>query len=146
MIRRTTFPRERVSYRLSPSSAGTIINQSTDDVDESMEIGDTAGVMISQETVAAVNGGTDVIDSASPENEINADIVFDYFPTIVADDYLNDEEFKNIYSYLIGSDFSGNDKDYRQVLLIADQYFIKTIFCISLVFLVIRNLVVRILW
>ena len=54
--------RERESYRLTsgfanrPSSAGRIINQSTVDVDESTEIGDTVGVTISKETVAAVNG------------------------------------------------------------------------------------------
>ena len=38
---------------------------------------------------------------------------------------MNDDEFKNIYRHLTGSDFLGNDKDHRQVLLIADQYFVK---------------------
>jgi len=124
--------RERESYRLTPSftnlpscSDGEIINQSTVDVDRSAEIGDTVGATILQETVAAINGGTDATDLASSKDENNADVVFDYFPTIVADDYLNDDEFKDIYRYLTGSDFLGNDKDYRQVLLIADQYFVK---------------------
>jgi len=121
-----------VSYRLTPSftnlpscSDGEIINQSTVDVDRSAEISDTVGATILQETVAAINGGTDATDLASSKDENNADVVFDYFPTIVADDYLNDDEFKDIYRYLTGSDFLGNDKDYRQVLLIADQYFVK---------------------
>jgi len=79
-----------------PSNAGGIINQSTVDVDGSAEIGDTVGVTILQETVAAVNGGTDATDLDNLEDENNADIVFDYFPTIVVDNYLNDDEFKNI--------------------------------------------------
>ena len=119
-------------YRLTPSSANLpscsaeeVINQSTVDVDRSVEIGDSVGVTISQETVAAVNGGKDATDLAISEDENNADVVFDYFPTIVIDDYLNDDEFKNIYRHLTGSDFLGNDKDYRQVLLIADQHFVK---------------------
>ena len=120
-----------MGYRLTsgsanwPFSAGGIINQSTVDVDGSAEIGDTVGVTILQETVAAVNGGTDATDVNNSEDENNADVVFDYFPTIVVDDYLSDDEFKNIYRYLTGSDLLGNDKDYRQVLLIADQYFVK---------------------
>jgi len=115
--------KERVSYRLTPSSANLpscsaekIINQSTVDVDRSAEISDSVGVTMLQETVAAVNGGTDATDLASSEDENNADVVFDYFPTIVIDDYLDDDEFKNIYRHLTGSDFLGNDKDYRQVL------------------------------
>jgi len=62
------FPRKREteSYRLTPSftnlpscSDGEIINQSTVDVDRSADIGDSVGVTILQETVAAVNGGGD---------------------------------------------------------------------------------------
>ena len=77
--------------------------------------------------LAAFNGGTDAtdLDLDNSVNENNTDVVFDYFPTIVADDYSNDDEFKNIYRHLTGSKFLGNDKDYRQVLLIADQYFVK---------------------
>ena len=64
------FPRERerVNYRLTPSSAnlpscsaGEVINQSTVDVDRSVDIGDSVGVTILQETVSAVNGGTDAM-------------------------------------------------------------------------------------
>jgi len=121
-----------VNYRLTPNfadspscDAGEIVNQSTADVDRSAEMSDTVGVTILQETVAAVNGGTDATDLVSSEDKNNADVVFDYFPTITADDYLNDDDFKNIYRHLIGSDFLGNDKDHRQVLLIADQYLVK---------------------
>jgi len=98
-----TSERERVSYRLTPSftnlspcSDGEIINQSTADVDRSAEMSDTVGATILQETVAAVNGGTDATDTDNCEDENNTDVVFDYFPTIVADDYSNDDEFKNI--------------------------------------------------
>ena len=110
---------------LSPRSDGEVINQSTVDVDRVAETSDTVGATILQETVTAVNGGTDATEADNCEDENNTDVVFDYFPTIVADDYSNDDEFKNIYSHLIGSEFLGNDKDYRQVLLIVDQYFVK---------------------
>ena len=81
---------------MSPSSDGEVINQSTADVDRSAEMSDTVGATILQETVAAVNGGTDATDTDNCEDENNTDVVFDYFPTIVADDYSNDDEFKNI--------------------------------------------------
>jgi len=121
-----------VNYRITPSSADSpscsdreIINQSTADVDRSAEMGDTVGATILQEIVAAVNGGTDATDVDNSEDDNDTDVVLDYFPTIVTDDYSNDDEFKNIYRHLTGSEFLGNDKDYRQVLLIADQYFVK---------------------
>ena len=95
-----------MNYRLTPNfadspscDAGEIVNQSTADVDRSAEMSDTVGAMILQETVTAVNGGTDATDTDNCEDENNADVVFDYFPTITADDYLNDDEFKNIYAF-----------------------------------------------
>ena len=86
--------RERVKYRLTPSTANLpscsveeVINQSTVDVDRGVDIGDSVGVTILQDTVAAVNGGTDATDVDNSEDENNAYVVFDYFPTITADDY-----------------------------------------------------------
>jgi len=134
-----TSDRERVSYRLtpaadsitpsrtnlSPCSDGEVINQPTVDVDRFTELSDTVGAMNLPETVTTVNEGTDATKMDHCEDENNTGVVLDYFPTIVANDYSNDDEFKNIYSHLTGSEFSGNDKDYRQVLVIADQYFVK---------------------
>ena len=57
-----------MNYRLTPSSANLpscsveeVINQSTVDVDRGVDIGDSVGVTILQETVSAVNGGTDAM-------------------------------------------------------------------------------------
>jgi len=103
-----TSDRERVSYRLTPSctnlspcSDGEIINQPTVDVDRFAELSDIVGATILQETVTAVDGETDATEADNCEDENNTDIVLDYFPTIVADDYSNDDEFKNIYGHLI---------------------------------------------
>ena len=131
---------------LSPRSDGEVINQSTADVDRIAETSDTVGATILQKIVTAVNGGTDTSETDNCKDENNADAVLDYFPTILAEDYSNDDEFKNLYSHLIGSEFLGNDKDYRQVLMIADQYLLRTTFYIRLAFLEIRNLVARTLW
>ena len=49
----------------------------------------------------------------------------DYFPVIEADDYKDDEEFKYLYAHLQNQDFQGSEKEYQQLILIADQYFIR---------------------
>jgi len=53
------------------------------------------------------------------------EVKLDYIPTIEAEDYKADKEFRYLYAHLQNEDFDGFEKDYRQLLLIADQYFIK---------------------
>jgi len=74
-------------------------------------------------TVGSVaQGSTD--DKDKPDTEVE-DVTWDYFPDIEAEDYKEDEEFKYLYAHLQNQDFEGSEKEYRQLLLIADQYFVK---------------------
>jgi len=45
-------------------------------------------------------------------------------PTIKVEDYLKDEEFKNMFQYLQTGILTGNDGLDRIILLMADQYYI----------------------
>jgi len=74
-------------------------------------------------TVGSVaQGSTD--DKEKSDTEVE-DVTWDYFPDIEAENYREDEEFKYLYAHLQNQDFQGSEKEYRQLLLIADQYFIK---------------------
>jgi len=114
----------RVSYMLNSSEPAT--NQLLED-SASLDDGasDSVGIFLFQQAVTAVNEATDPTNNANLKDDDKPEVVFDYFPTITANDYIQDEEFKNIYAYLTDGDFTGDDKDFKEVLLVADQYFIR---------------------
>ena len=122
--RRNIIEAGRVSYTLKASEAAT--NQLSEDP-ASLDGGlsDSAGIILFEQAVTAANEATDATSNVDFRDDDKPDVVLDYFPTIAANDYIQDDEFKNIYAYLTEGDFTGDDKDFRQVLLVADQYFIR---------------------
>ena len=122
--RRNTIETGSVCYTLEASEAAT--NQlSQDPASLDGGVSDSAGIILFEQAVTAASEVTDATSNIDIRDDDKPDVVLDYFPTIAANDYIQDDEFKNIYAYLTEGDFTGDDKDFRQVLLVADQYFIR---------------------
>ena len=128
--RRDTIATGSVCYTLEASEASEASEAATNQLSQrpaSLDggVSDSAGIILFEQVVTAVNEATDVTSNIDISDEDKPDVVLDYFPTIGVNDYIQDDEFKNIYAYLTEGDFMGDDKDFRQVLLVADQYFIR---------------------
>ena len=51
--------------------------------------------------------------------------LLDCLPPITPTDFLNDADFKDIYSFILDGGFDGDEKIYRRLLLTTEQYFIR---------------------
>ena len=99
-----------------------------EDTEDRMGSQDTSLTMRQALSLNPVTVGS-VVQGSTDDKEMSdtgaEDVTWDYFPDIEAEDYKEDEEFKYLYAHLQNQDFQGSEKEYRQLLLIADQYFIK---------------------
>ena len=78
------------------------------------------------ETITEYSTPDNVDDNGNVPVQDNANTIIDLveLPTIKAEDYLKDEEFKNMFQYLQTGILTGNDGLDRIILLMADQYYI----------------------
>ena len=96
----------------------TATSHGADEVDDTNEpITDSISDPITPQDVDG-NGNVQV------QNNTDAVINLLDLPTIKAEDYLKDEEFKHMFQYLSTGDLVGNDDIVRLTLLMADQYYI----------------------
>ena len=115
-----------VDYAVTADSESRIENlEDTEDMMGSQDVSLTMSQALGADPVtvgSVTQGSTDDKEVLDTETE---EVTWDYLPEIEAEAYKEDEEFKYLYAHLQNQDFQGSEKEYRQLLLIADLYFIK---------------------